>query len=76
MKGPPHQLSPTVTDHATAAIDLMNERELDNNSSLKEEDYLQCIMLNMITFDIAGANDCANRAIKRLGYDLKKRVLV
>ena len=67
MKGPPQNLSPGVIDNARAAINLMNDREIEYNGIIKEQDYLNQIMANMIINDIRGANDCAKRAIKRLG---------
>jgi len=69
MKGPPQDLSPGVTDNARAAIELMNDREIEYNGFLKDQDYLNQIMANMILNDSRGAYDCALRAMKRLGND-------
>ena len=76
MKDPPQDLSPGVTDNARAAIELMNDREIEYNGFIKEQDYLNQIMANMILNDAQGAYDCALRAKQRLGPDFEKICMV
>ena len=69
----------------------MNDREIEYNVSfyiwvkhfnlffqgfIEAQDYLNQIMINMILNDMRGAHDTAVRAMKRLGNEFQKIILV